>query len=211
MYWLIIPVMFLIYSAPASLDYLFYYPDEKYYNDAVLQMMEKEDYFTPYHADGTPRFRKPIVTYWILIASYKLFGVSPAASRIPFWLAGGLLVAVIYLMVRNVTNRRNTAIAAAAITAANPLVLISAGRSIPDILLVLFLTISAYGFMGIMTYDKPENRYYWMAYLGAALAFETKGVPAVAFWHRLVFFRAPRWLPESRSCRAARRSTCRVL
>lgn len=178
---IIIPVLFLIYSAPSALDYVFHFPDEKYYTDSVLQMMDKEDYFTPYKADGSPRFLKPIATYWVLIASYKMFGISPISSRIFFWLAGALLVALTYLLTLSISKNKKTAGIAAFITASNPLVLMSASRSIPDILLTLFLTISAWGFMEIMLQEKPKKKFYWMAYLGAAFAFETKGIPAAAF------------------------------
>lgn len=178
---LIIPLLFLLYSAPGALDYVFHYPDEKYYTDAVQQMMDKGDLFTPYKADGTPRFKKPVITYWVLMASYKMFGVSRFSSRLFFWLAGALLVLVTFLMAKSLTKDRNIAVIAAFITASNPLVLISASRSIPDILLVLFLTVSAWGFLEILLAVNPHKKYYWMAYLGAALAFETKGIPAVGF------------------------------
>ncbi|NOR75148.1 MAG: phospholipid carrier-dependent glycosyltransferase [Draconibacterium sp.] len=178
---LIIPILFLIYSAPSALDYVFHFPDEKYYTDAVIQMMDKADYFTPYKADGSPRFLKPIATYWVLIGSYKIFGVSQFSSRLFFWLAGALLVALTFLMSKSLSGNRKIAATAAFITAANPLVLMSASRSIPDILLTLFLTVSAWGFLEIMLRDKPGKQFYWMAYLGAALAFETKGIPAAAF------------------------------
>lgn len=178
---LIIPLLFLLYSAPGALDFLFHHPDEKYYTDAVLQMMEKEDCFTPYQADGAPRFKKPIITYWVVMASYKLFGVSRFSSRVFFWLAGALLVAVTYLMALSVSENRKVATTAAFITAANPLVLMSSSRSIPDILLVLFLMVSAWGFLKLMLADRIRKRYYWMAYVGAALAFEVKGLPAAAF------------------------------
>ncbi len=177
----IIPILFLLYSAPGALDYVFHFPDEKYYTDSVLQMMDKGDYFTPYKADGTPRFLKPILTYWVLIGSYKIFGVSTFSSRIFFWLAGALLVLITYKMTKSLTRDNNKATLAAFITAANPLVIVSASRSIPDILLVLFLTISAWGFLEIQLREIPEKKYYWMAYIGAALAFETKGIPAAAF------------------------------
>ncbi|NCB07979.1 MAG: hypothetical protein EOM73_07450 [Bacteroidia bacterium] len=49
------------------------------------------------------------------------------------------------------------------------------------ILLVLFLTVSAWGFLEILVSVEPRKRYYWMAYLGAALAFETKGFPAAVY------------------------------
>lgn len=175
------PLLFLLFSAPSALDYVFHYPDEKYYTDAVLQMMDKGDLFTPYQADGAPRFKKPIVTYWVLMGSYHLFGVSRFSSRLFFWLAGALLVLVTFLMVKSISKNQKTALIAAFITASNPLVLISASRSIPDILLVLFLTVSAWGFLEILVSVEPRKRYYWMAYLGAALAFETKGFPAAVY------------------------------
>ncbi|MDD4108200.1 MAG: glycosyltransferase family 39 protein [Prolixibacteraceae bacterium] len=179
--WLIIPIAFLILSAPFALEYIFYFPDEKYYNDSALQMIERGDYLTPYQADGNERFLKPIVTYWTLIGSFKLLGVSKLSSRLFFWLAGALLIAITFLMVKAISKQHKTALLAAAITAANPLVLMSSGRSIPDILLTLFLTITAYGFMRIMLDEKPRKAFYFMAYLGAAMAFETKGLPAAAF------------------------------
>ncbi len=179
--WLLIPLLFLLYSSPGALEYVFFFPDEKYYTDAVLQMMDKEDYLTPYQADGTPRFKKPIITYWVLTASYKIFGVSKFSSRLFFWLAGALLVTIVFLMVKSLSGNSRQATGAAFITAANPLVLMSASRSIPDILLVLFLTISAWGFLEIMMDERPKKKYYWMAWVGAALAFETKGIPGAAF------------------------------
>ncbi len=177
----LIVLLFLLYSAPGALDFVFHYPDEKYYTDSVLQMIEKGDYFTPYKADGSPRFLKPILTYWILIGSYKIFGVSTFSSRIFFWLAGALLVLVTFLMVKSVTKNKKTATIAAFITASNPLVLLSSSRSIPDIFLTLFLTLSTWGFLEILLSEQRKKIHFWMAYLGAAFAFETKGLPAIAF------------------------------
>ena len=177
-----VPIFFLFYSAPSALDYIFFHADEKRYTDAVIFMMDKEDYFTPYQWDGeTPRFKKPIVSYLVLMGGYKVFGISPFGSRFFFWLAGALLVAVSYLMSNSLFKNKKIAFLTAFIVASNPLVMMSASRSIPDILLVLFLTISAWGFLDIMMQEKPLRRYYWMAYLGAAMAFETKGVPAALF------------------------------
>ncbi len=179
---LIIPIFFLFYSAPSALDYIFFHADEKRYTDAVIHMMDKGELLTPYKADGeTPRFKKPIVTYWLLMAGFKVFGISPFGARFFFWVAGALLVAVTYLMTNSLLKNRRVAELAAFVAAANPLVLMSASRTIPDILLVLFLTISAWGFLEIMVRKNPLKINYWMAYLGAALAFETKGLPAAAF------------------------------
>jgi 4-amino-4-deoxy-L-arabinose transferase-like glycosyltransferase len=145
-------------------------------------MMEKDDCFTPYQSDGeTPRFKKPIVTYWVLMSGCKLFGVSPFGSRFFFWIAGALLVAVSYFMANSLMKNKRVAELTAFVVASNPLVLMSASRSITDILLVLFLTVSAWGFLEIVVRENPSKKFYWMAYLGSALAFETKGIPAAAF------------------------------
>lgn len=179
---LIVPLLFLLFSAPSALDHLFFHDDERRYNDAVIFMMEKNDFLTPLQWDGeTPRFKKPIITYWVLIAGYKIFGISPFSSRFFFWLAGAMLVVISYFMASSLLRNRKTAFLTAFIVASNPLVLMSAGRTIPDILLVLFLTISAWGFLEIMVRARPAKKFYWMAYLGAALAFETKGIPAAVF------------------------------
>ena len=186
--WLIIPLLFMLYSAPGALDFVFHFPDEKYYTDAALQMMDKNDCFTPYAADGSPRFLKPIATYWVLIGSYELFGVSKFSSRVFFWLAGAILVALVYFMAKSLSGNKKLAATAGFITAANPLILMSASRSIPDILLVLFLTISVWGFLEMMLRDNPSPKFYWMAWLGAAFAFETKGLPAAAFAGASILF-----------------------
>jgi len=185
---LIIPILFLLYSAPGALDFVFHFPDEKYYTDSAIRMMEKEDYFTPYQANGEPRFKKPIVTYWVLLGSYKMFGVSKISSRLFFWLTGALLVLITCFLTKSLINDRRIAFTAAFILASNPMVMLSASRSIPDILLVLFLTLSAWGFLKIMLKKFPEKKYYWLAYVGAALAFETKGLPAAAFAGISFFF-----------------------
>ena len=54
------PLLFLLFSAPSALDYVFHYPDEKYYTDAVLQMMEKGDLFTPTRPTARHGLKNPL-------------------------------------------------------------------------------------------------------------------------------------------------------
>ncbi|VAW18417.1 hypothetical protein MNBD_BACTEROID01-915 [hydrothermal vent metagenome] len=185
---IILLVFFLASTSIGALNYIFHYPDEKHYTDAAIIMIGNHDYMTPYNSDGTTRFLKPILTYWFVSGSYKLFGVSQFSSRFLFWLVGGLIVLATYFMAASLTGNKEIAWIATLITATNPLLIISASRSIPDILQVLFLTISAWGFMGIMMSEHRKKIYHWLAYLGTALAFETKGIPAVAFAAASILF-----------------------
>ena len=67
------------------------------------------------------------------------------------------------------------------ISASNPILIFAATRSIPDVLLVLTLTGSALGFAGLLRDgEQAKSKFLWLLYLGLALAFEVKGLPAVA-------------------------------
>src|SRR5690606_24474451 len=77
---------------------------------------------------------------------------------------------------------RKVAYIACLITASHPVLIFSSTRSIPDILLALFITLSALGFAGLLKYgEQASKRFLWMIYVGLGLAFEVKGLPAAAF------------------------------
>jgi 4-amino-4-deoxy-L-arabinose transferase-like glycosyltransferase len=166
---------------PFALDFHLHYPDEIYYRDAAVKMLQTGDYLTTYLGSGELRFKKPILTYWAVLAGFKLFGVHALGSRIFFLLAGAATVGLTYLLGKTVFGDRKIAGTAALISASNPILIFAATRSIPDVLLVLTLTVSALGFAGLLRDgEQAKNKFLWMLYLGLGLAFEVKGLPAVA-------------------------------
>ncbi len=177
----LVPLLFLVFSAHIALNYVYTHADERHYTDAALTMQQTGDYLTPYTADGEQRFKKPILTYWLVTLSYHFFGVSHFSSRLPFWIGGALLIYLTGSMAFYVFKDRWISFCAMIVLLVNPLVFMSASRSIPDMPLAIFMTVSAYGFLGLLLEEKPPAKYYWMAYCGAALGFETKGLPAAVF------------------------------
>ena len=166
---------------PFALDFHLHYPDEIYYRDAAVKMLQNGDYLTTYLGSGDLRFKKPILTYWAVLAGFKLFGVHALGSRIFFLLAGAATVGLTYLLGKVLFGDRKIAGLAALISASNPILIFAATRSIPDVLLVLTLTGSALGVVGLLRDGMhAEKKYLWLLYLGLALAFEVKGLPAVA-------------------------------
>jgi len=166
---------------PFALDFHLHYPDEIYYRDAAVKMMQTGDYLTTYLGSGELRFKKPILTYWAVLSGFKLFGVDAFGSRVFFLLAGAATVGLTYLLGKVVFGDRRIAGTAALIFASNPILIFAASRSIPDVLLVLTLTGSALGFAGLLRDgEQAKNKFLWLLYLGLALAFEVKGLPAVA-------------------------------
>lgn len=73
--------------------------DEPAYAQAAREMLEGGDWVAP-HFNGQPRFDKPILFYWLILLSYRAFGITEFAVR--FWsaLAGLGLVALLWRAVR---------------------------------------------------------------------------------------------------------------
>ena len=178
--WVLV-LLFCGLVGPFALDFHLHYPDEIYYRDAAVKMLQNGDYLTTYLGSGELRFKKPILPYWAVLAGFKLFGVNAFASRFFFLLAGAATVGLTYLLGKIVFGDRRIAGTAALILASNPILIFAATRSIPDVLLVLTLTGSALGFAGLLRDgEQAKKKFLWLLYLGLALAFEVKGLPAVA-------------------------------
>jgi len=150
--------------------------DERFYTDAVIGMTQSGNYLTPTYSDGTLRFKKPILSYWVILLSYKTMGINYLASRLPFLLAGTLVVGLTYRFALVLIRRRPEALVAAAVMASNLTVLHTAIRSTPDMLLTLCILISMIGFANLLFQERRSVWDYSLAYLGVALAVATKGL-----------------------------------
>lgn len=174
-------VMFVAALVPFAGTFFQHYPDERNYTNAAITMVQSGDYLTPRWPDGRSNLHKPIVAYWVVAAAYAIFGITLPAARLPFMVAGALLIGLTYLTALTLTGRRDTALLAAVITASEPQLILSSMRAIPDVLLGLFTLLSAYGFLSLIVLGRRTAATYWSAYLGAALAIETKGMLALVF------------------------------
>ncbi|MDN3688272.1 ArnT family glycosyltransferase [Cyclobacterium jeungdonense] len=190
---------FLLLIAPFALDFHLHYPDEMYYTDAAIQMMQNGDYLTTYLGNGELRFKKPILTYWAVLAGFKTLGVSALSSRLLFLIAGAALIPLVYRIVSLISSNSRLPQWSAWIVATHPIVIFSSTRSIPDILLVFFMTFAALGVAGLIhNGKKAPKKYLWLFYLSLGLAFEVKGLPAAALGLIAVaYLRFNPWQPLS--------------
>ena len=173
--------LFIICISPLALNYILHYVDELHYTDAAIQMLNSHDYFTPKQANGESRFLKPILSYWMIVTSYKIFGVSQFSSRLPFLLCGITIIWITYKTAFKLTKNKEIALLSLLIVMSNPLLILSSSRSIPDIPQALFLGLAILGIAGILSSESPNKKDLWLFYLGFSLAFETKGIPALIF------------------------------
>jgi 4-amino-4-deoxy-L-arabinose transferase-like glycosyltransferase len=156
-----------------------YHFDEGWYTNAAIEMVRASDYLTPRYPDGSVRFRKPIVTYWVLMTSYTAAGIGLVASRLPFLLAGSAMLWLTYRMARSMTGEKSTAVLAAAILGSNIEFMESSTKATPDMLQCLFITLSLWGAAELVFRRSRESRWHALLYVGAGLAIATKGMLAV--------------------------------
>lgn len=172
----IVATLFFVFGAVWLGSVAHYHGDERFYTDAALRMLAKRDWLSPEYASGELRLNKPLLTYWILIATYATCGISLFLSRLPFLLAGTIVVWLTGRLAR-VAFPGDARIAwlAAAIVASDIEMVTLARRSTPDILLVLFATASLYGLARIVVSrgtGAGPRAWFWM---GAGLMVAAKG------------------------------------
>jgi 4-amino-4-deoxy-L-arabinose transferase-like glycosyltransferase len=141
--------------------------DEPAYAQAAREMLETGDWITP-HFNGQPRFDKPILFYWLITLSYRLFGVTEFAVR--FWsaLAGVVLVLLIAWTARRRFGPPADLWAGLALTT-NLLTALLARAAVTDMLLTLFVTVAILAGLEAL---EGSRRAGWWARLGwGAMAF----------------------------------------
>lgn len=82
-------------------------PDEPRYAQVAREMFTRGDFITP-TLGGLPWFEKPPLLYWMMILSYRVFGVNEYAARFGPALCGLLTAAFVYWIGRSVGNSSET-------------------------------------------------------------------------------------------------------
>ncbi len=73
--------------------------DEPRYAQIAREMRARHDWVTPV-LNGAPWLEKPVLYYWGAMLSYKIFGVSDWAARLPSAVLASLMILAIYFFVR---------------------------------------------------------------------------------------------------------------
>lgn len=152
-------------------------PDEGRYARTAQEMIQRDDFIVP-HLDGQPRLQKPVLFYWLEIASFGALGFTESAARLPSALAGAGTLLWVYAFARTRAGER-TALLACAILATTPLFLALANAATTDMTLTFFVfgaTASLHA--GIV---EPVRRpgHLWIGGLCLGLGLLTKGPVAL--------------------------------
>ncbi|MFA0736279.1 MAG: hypothetical protein OGMRLDGQ_002779 [Candidatus Fervidibacter sp.] len=145
--------------------------DEPRYAQAAKEMMLRGDWVLPTF-NGQPRYAKPVMFYWLLIAAYKVFGVNEFAAR--FWsgVAAMVIALLLYFALRTIFGQES-ALAASLCWLTSIAALIFAHAAITDMVLVVFMTSAIIAlWVGLVT-----NCTFWFLLASVSMGFAvlTKG------------------------------------
>jgi len=156
-------------------------PDETRYAEIPREMLAARDLVVP-RLNGLPYFEKPPMLYWANAASFRLFGQTPWAARLPTRLAG-LGTALLVVWAAGAGGRRREGLAAGILLLASPIGFLMARTNLTDGLLTLFLTATLLLARAAILRREAGGRWAALAAAAgaaAAAAFLTKGLIAVA-------------------------------
>ena len=185
-------------------------PDEARYLEIPREMIADHDYVTP-RLNGARYFEKPVMGYWLIAGSMRVFGENAFAGRIVPAISSGLAALIVLLLTVKMTGRKELGWYAASCYLLMPLVYIVGTACTLDAMFTLFVTATLAAFYcAVDGFQEKKNMkcVLWLLATGAAAgcAFLVKGflafaLPVIAvlpwlIWERRwkAIFTLP-WLP----------------
>ena len=147
-------------------------PVESNYVLSAITMLKHNSWISPMIYDHV-WYDKPPLTYWALMITYKLFGISDFTSRIPNTLVAGASVALMYHITYRISKNTFASVLCAILLMSTLQFWYISHAIITDGFLFLFtLAIFGYSYLAFTNNDKSAMV---KAYIAAALAVITKG------------------------------------
>ncbi len=152
-------------------DFPLFDPDEALYAEPAREMLETGNYLTT-TLNYVVRFTKPPLCIWIMMMSYKLFGINEFAARFFSAACGLILVSCTYWFCRQVFSRQ--AAFTGALTLLSAPLFVAVGReAITDMPLSCFVAISLMCFF--LAFQRRQGGLLVPGYALIGLAIMTKG------------------------------------
>lgn len=167
-----------------------YKGDESLYIASSIRMLQTGEYMVP-EFFGDFRFQKPILTYWITLAGYKLFGIHLWSGRILFLGLACALLILIYKFAFLILPNHQFARLNVYLLSSSTLFIEFSRVSMTDLPLAFFTTLGLYYFYKALATPEKLKVYYLLAFTSAGFALSAKsflGVfPVVAMLVYLLF------------------------
>jgi len=147
---------------------------EARYGEISRLMVELNDWVTPWFTYDVPFWGKPPLAFWITALSFKVFGVNEFAARFPHWLAGMVVLWILWGM--RPRSGPTGATYAIALLLGSVMFFLASGMVMMDMALVIGTTLAMRGFWNGLHGD-PARRgsERWLLFIGLGIALLAKG------------------------------------
>ena len=167
--------------------------NEAFYVETPREMLVRGDFISPTF-NFLPRLNKPVLSYWIVAAFYKVFGVSVGVQRLPIALGALTLILTAFVLARAGADPPHEAggraiepaLWAAAGLAVAPRLMMFGRRIFIDIYISMFMALTLLFFALAERYPQRRRLFLLLMYAAVGLGVLTKG-PVAAALPALVF------------------------
>ena len=163
---------------------------EARYGEVARLMITTGDWITPQISEGEPFWGKPPLSFWLTAMSFKLFGITEFTARLPSFLLGLAVIAMVWHMA---TRQKGAtfALVACLVLATSVLFWVSSGAVMTDHCLLTGTTLSMVSFWrSVHTPGKKGCMWGYIFFMGLALGLLAKGPIALV----LTFFPVAAWV-----------------
>ena len=154
-----------------------YHSDENFYVTSTRNMIASGDYVTPVYHDKK-RFAKPILFYWMVAASYKMFGVNLFSARLVSSLFASLCIPIVYIIARRLFDPK-VALISALLLPGCYLHFQIARWAITDMAFNFFILSTFYFFIRGSQDELNKEISFYFAYICMGIGFMIKGPIAI--------------------------------
>jgi 4-amino-4-deoxy-L-arabinose transferase-like glycosyltransferase len=173
--WLAVAALLLAFCCLGSRG--LYDPDEGRYTNVALTMLDNGDWIDPQRNADTGHWTKPPLTYWAIAASVSAFGENAFAARLPMALSFLACIGLCAASARRLAPGRESVAALAYMTMLMPF---GASQLVTtDFLLAAWQALAMFAFVRARFDEAGPGRWPWLMFAAFALAFLTKGPPAL--------------------------------
>ena len=152
-------------------------PDEGRYTNVALTMLDTGNWIEPRRNEDTGHWTKPPLTYWAIAASVSAFGSNAWAARVPMALAYLACIGLCWRTARRLAPGREALAALAYMTMLMPF--LAAQLVTTDFLLSAFQALGMWAYVESRFREDGPGQWPWLMWSAFALAFMTKGPPAL--------------------------------
>lgn len=152
-------------------------PEEARYAEIPREMLAENHFLAPI-LHGQPYYHKPPLLYWLVMASYQIFGVHDWAARLVPGCAGVLMILLIYWWGRRPLGHRAAFVSALMLCLSARFIYLGRMLSMDCVLALCVLAALLAAFRALHDSDK-QSRWWCLSALACGLGLLTKGPVAL--------------------------------